>query len=522
MPPTSDNLYQRFATLIDDVARPFIRLPDGSGYSYGQMQQRSAQLANALLDLDVQPGDRVVVQVDKSAAAIFLYLACLRAGAVYVPLNTAYTLAELEYFIFDAQPRVLVCTPARLAALLPLAQRLGVQQVVTLAASGERSSLAERAEAQAIDSFDVARASDDAAAILYTSGTTGRSKGAVLTHGNLASNAFALRTFWRYTPHDVLLHALPIFHIHGLFVAINVTLAAGAALLLLPGFDPESILAQLPFATVMMGVPTYYLRLLADARLDARHTAHMRLFISGSAPLLIDTHHAWRERTGHAILERYGMTETGINTSNPCEGERRPGTVGVPLPGITVRVVDADSGAALPSGQLGMIEVAGPNVFAGYWRMPDKTRAEFRADGFFVTGDVGRFDAHGYLQIVGRGRDLIISGGFNVYPREVESEIDALPGVLESAVVGLPHADFGEGVTALVVRREATAVDMPGPLLDEAGVLARLKERLAGYKCPKRVLFLSELPRNTMGKVQKNMLRDTYRDLYASGRGEQP
>ena len=521
MPPTSDNLYQRFATLIDDVARPFIRLPDGSGYSYGQMQQRSAQLANALLDLDVQPGDRVVVQVDKSAAAIFLYLACLRAGAVYVPLNTAYTLAELEYFIFDAQPRVLVCTPARLAALLPLAQRLGVQQVVTLAASG-RGSLAERAEAQATDSFDVARASDDAAAILYTSGTTGRSKGAVLTHGNLASNAFALKTFWRYTAHDVLLHALPIFHIHGLFVAINVTLAAGAALLLLPGFDPDSILAQLPFATVMMGVPTYYLRLLADARLDARHTAHMRLFISGSAPLLIDTHHAWRERTGHVILERYGMTETGINTSNPCEGERRPGTVGVPLPGISVRVVDADSGAALPSGQLGMIEVAGPNVFAGYWRMPDKTRAEFRADGFFVTGDVGRFDAHGYLQIVGRGKDLIISGGFNVYPREVESEIDALPGVLESAVVGLPHADFGEGVTALVVRREATAVDMPGPLLDESGVLARLKERLAGYKCPKRVLFLSELPRNTMGKVQKNMLRDTYRDLYAPGRGEQP
>ncbi len=522
MPPTSDNLYQRFATLGDTDARPFIRLADGGGYSYGQAHQRSAQLANALLDLGLQPGDRVVVQVDKSAAAIFLYLACLRAGAVYVPLNTAYTLAELEYFIFDAQPRVLVCTPARLAALLPLAQRLGVPHVVTLGTSGERSSLAERADAQARDSFDVARASEDAAAILYTSGTTGRSKGAVLTHGNLASNAFALRACWRFTEHDVLLHALPIFHIHGLFVAINVTLAAGASLLLLPGFDPDSIFGQLPFSTVMMGVPTYYVRLLADARLDTRHTARVRLFISGSAPLLIDTHHAWRERTGHAILERYGMTETGINTSNPCDGERRPGTVGVPLPGISVRIVDADSGAALPGGQLGMIEVAGPNVFAGYWRMPDKTRAEFRSDGYFVTGDMGRFDEHGYLQIVGRGKDLIITGGYNVYPREVESEIDALPGVLESAVVGLPHADFGEGVTALIVRREAAATEVPGALLDEAAVLQRLKERLAGYKCPKRVLFLSELPRNTMGKVQKNMLRETYHGLYAAGGSVQP
>lgn len=522
MPPASDNLYERFATLNNEDSRPFIRLPGGGGYSYAQMGQRSAQLANALLNLNVQPGDRVVVQVDKSAGAIFLYLACLRVGAVYVPLNTAYTLVELEYFIFDAQPRVLVCRPAALAALLPLAQRLGVQQVVTLDASGAGGSLAERAGAQATDGFEVARTGDDAAAILYTSGTTGRSKGAVLTHGNLASNAFALKACWRYTERDVLLHALPIFHIHGLFVAINITLAAGAALLLLPGFDPESILAQLPFATVMMGVPTYYVRLLGEARLDASLTAHMRLFISGSAPLLTETHNAWRARTGHAIVERYGMSETGINTSNPCEGERRPGSVGVPLPGISVRVVDADSGATLPTGQVGMIEVAGPNVFAGYWRMPDKTRAEFRADGFFVTGDLGRFDEHGYLQIVGRGRDLIITGGFNVYPREVESELDALPGVLESAVVGLPHADFGEGVTALIVRREAAAAEVPGPLLDEAAVLMRLKERLAGYKCPKRVLFLSELPRNTMGKVQKNMLRDTYRDLYSPGRGEQP
>ena len=352
------------------------------------------------------------------------------------------------------------------------------------------------------------RADADLAAILYTSGTTGRSKGAMLTHANLWSNAEVLRTAWRYGAGDVLLHALPIFHIHGLFVAINLTLAAGASLRLLPRFDADAVFAALPGCNVMMGVPTFYVRLLQDKRLTKAATRHVRLFVSGSAPLLADTHREWRERTGHAILERYGMTETGMNASNPYEGERVAGTVGPPLPGVEIRITDPASGALLPAGEMGMIEVRGPNVFAGYWRNPEKTREEFRADGFFITGDLGRFDSRGYLRIVGRGKDLIISGGFNVYPKEVEEELDALPGVAESAVIGLPHPDFGEGVTAVMVapRRPAD--------LTEAAVLARLRERLAAYKCPKRVLFVDDLPRNTMGKVQKNLLRDTYRDLY--------
>jgi malonyl-CoA/methylmalonyl-CoA synthetase len=504
----SENLYTRLESLSSDGARPFMHLSDGAVCSYAAMHSRTAQLANALLDLGIQAGDRVVVQVDKSAEAVFLYLACLRVAAVYVPLNTAYTLAELEYFVADTEPRLLVCTSARLTALLPLAHRLKVAHVVTLDAAGTGGSLSGRAHAQPDSCFDVDCAADSPAAILYTSGTTGRSKGAVLSHGNLAANGFALKACWRYTSADVLLHALPIFHIHGLFVALNATLAAGASLILVPNFDPSLWFERLPKATVFMGVPTHYVRLLGDARLDRAHTAHMRLFVSGSAPLQPETHRAWAERTGHTILERYGMTETGIISSNPYGGERLAGTVGQPLPGVSVRVVDAETGLAVARGEQGMIEVSGPNVFAGYWRRPDKTRAEFRADGYFVTGDIGRFDERGYLHIVGRGKDLIITGGFNVYPREVEIELDALPGVGESAVVGLPHPDFGEGVTAMIVRAG------PAPLSEE-GVLALLKARLAGYKCPKRVLFLEELPRNTMGKVQKNVLRERYQDLYA-------
>ena len=501
----SGSLYGRLCAPDADESRSCIRLPEGGVISYADLRSRSARYANALLDLGVEPGDRLLVQADKSAEIICLYLGCLRAGAVFLPLNTAYTLAELEYFIADAQPRVVVCTPGKLAAMLPLAQRLGVAQVVTLGAGASGGTLTERASVCEPLCFDVPREDADVAAILYTSGTTGRSKGAMLTHGNLAANASCLKTCWRFTPDDVLLHALPLFHIHGLFVAVNVTLAAGASMVLLDAFEVDAVVAHLPAVTVFMGVPTHYLRLLQDLRVDRALAANVRLFVSGSAPLLVETHRDWLARTGHAILERYGMTETGMNTSNPYDGERLPGAVGQPLPGVAVRVVDAESGAALPVGAVGMIEIKGPNVFAGYWRMPDRTRAEFRADGYFVTGDVGSFDANGYLHIVGRSKDLIITGGFNVYPREVEAEIDALAGVAESAVFGIPHPDFGEGVAAAVVTRG---------VLSEAHLLAQLKQRLAGYKCPKRILFVAELPRNTMGKVQKNVLREQYAGLY--------
>jgi malonyl-CoA/methylmalonyl-CoA synthetase len=517
----SDNLYTRLVGAEPrDPQRVFISTA-GESLSYGDAHARSAQLAQALVSLGVAPGDRVAVQVAKSSEAVLLYLACLRAGAVYLPLNDAYTLPELEYFLADASPRLLVGDPARLVELLPLAQRLGVRHVVTLASAGRGGSLSVRADAQSGSFLDVPRLPEDLAAILYTSGTTGRSKGAMLTHANLVTNAFALKACWRYTAHDELIHALPLFHVHGLFVALNVTLAAGAGLQLLPGFDARSVLALLPKASVLMGVPTFYTRLLQQPGLTPTACAGMRLFISGSAPLLAETLRAFATRTGHVILERYGMTETGMICSNPYDGERRPGTVGLPLPGVGLRVVDPDQGGPLPAGEIGMIEVQGPNVFKGYWRMPDKTRAEFRDPGWFITGDLGLIDACGYLQIVGRGRDLIISGGFNVYPREVEAELDALPGVLESAVIGLPHPDYGEGVTAVVVRAAAlvaghtpdTAAPPAGP--DEAALLGALRARLAGYKCPKRIVFLPELPRNTLGKVQKQVLRERLAGLYA-------
>jgi malonyl-CoA/methylmalonyl-CoA synthetase len=351
------------------------------------------------------------------------------------------------------------------------------------------------------------RGNDDLAAILYTSGTTGRSKGAMLSHDNLASNSLTLVDYWRFTDKDVLIHALPIYHTHGLFVASNVTLFARASMIFLPKLDPELIIKLMPRSTVLMGVPTFYTRLLQSPNLTKETTSHMRLFISGSAPLLADTHREWSARTGHAVLERYGMTETNMNTSNPYDGERVPGAVGFPLPGVSARVVDPETGKQLAADEIGMIEVKGPNVFKGYWRMPEKTKSEFRDDGFFITGDLGKIDAKGYVHIVGRGKDLVISGGFNVYPKEIESEIDAIDGVVESAVIGLPHADFGEGVTAVVVPQK-------GAKLDEAAILHALDGRLAKFKMPKRVLFEDDLPRNTMGKVQKNVLRDKYKTLY--------
>jgi malonyl-CoA/methylmalonyl-CoA synthetase len=502
------NLYERLCAHVAGE-RAFARQAGRGVITYGDLRARSAQYANALLDLGVQPGDRVLVQVEKSAEAILLYLGCLRCGAVYVPLNTAYTIAELEHYIGDAQPRVVVCPPGRITAVVPVAHRLGVAHVVTQGGAERAGSLAERADHCDEYCPGADCGAEDLAAIIYTSGTTGRAKGAVVTHGNLAANAYALRDCWHFTPQDVLLHALPLFHVHGLFVAVNVTLAAGASLLVLPGFDVDAIVHNLPAASVYMGVPTHYLRLLQDRRVDRELTAPVRLFVSGSAPLLPGTHAEWLSRTGHSILERYGMSETGIITSNPYGGERTAGTVGQPLAGVAVRVVDPDSGVPLAVGQTGMIEVKGPNVFAGYWRMPDRTRAEFRADGYFVTGDVGAFDTRGYLRIVGRSKDLIITGGFNVYPREVEAELDAIAGVAESAVFGVAHPDFGEGVTAVIVARA---------VLSAEAVLAQLKQRLAGYKCPKRILFAAELPRNAMGKVQKSALREQYADLYQPAR----
>ena len=509
----SVNLYSELCVHGTADALAFIRLPDGGAVSYGALRAQTAQLARVLVAAGLKPGDRVAAQVEKSPTAVLLYLATLRAGGVYVPLNTAYTLAELEYFLEDAAPRVVVCVPERRREILPLAERFGGATLLTLGADAGSGTMVAAAAQEAAEFDDVARGSADPAAILYTSGTTGRSKGAVLTHGNLLSNARALAELWRFVPADVLLHALPLFHIHGLFVAINTVLAARASVLLLPKFEPTAVLAALPRCTVMMGVPTFYTRLLGEPALDPAVTARMRLFVSGSAPLLLDTHRAWRERTGHAILERYGMSETGMNTSNPYEGERVPGSVGPPLPGVEVRIADPATGAPLPPGATGGIEVRGPNVFAGYWRQPERTRAEFRDGGWFITGDLGRIDERGYVWIVGRAKDLVISGGYNVYPKEVEEAIDALPGVGESAVIGVPHPDFGEGVTAVVVRAEH------GPATDEATIIAALRERLAAYKIPKRVLFAAALPRNAMGKVQKAELRRAHAVLYGASPG---
>jgi malonyl-CoA/methylmalonyl-CoA synthetase len=488
-----------------DPGQAFLYLPGGQCLTYGGMLVETGRMANALVTLGVKKGDRVAVQVEKCTEALLLYLACLRLGAVFLPLNIAYTMAELDYFVGDAEPTLIVGAPERLDDLLTLAMQHG-SRAETLGANCD-GSLMSHVAAASIDFVDRPCLPGDLAAILYTSGTTGRSKGAQLSHANLSANALALQESWCFTSRDVLLHALPIYHAHGLFVAINTLLLAGGGMIFLPKFDADEILRLMPQATAMMGVPTFYVRLLQHPGLTVESTCHMRLFISGSAPLLTETHAEWLARTGHAILERYGMTETNMLTSNPYDGLRKPGTVGFPLPGVSLRIVDPETGAPLPQGGIGMIEVKGPNVFSGYWRMPEKTLAEFRSDGYFITGDLGLVDEHGYVQIVGRGKDLIISGGFNVYPKEVESEIDGLPGVLESAVIGVVHPDFGEGVTAIVVPK-------PGSTLSERDLVASLASRLAKYKLPKRVLFVNELPRNSMGKVQKSLLRQLYADLY--------
>jgi malonyl-CoA/methylmalonyl-CoA synthetase len=503
------NLFSRLFDGVDDLNRLAIETVDGQHISYGELVARAGQMANVLVERGVKPGDRVAAQTDKSVPGLVLYLAAVRAGAVYLPLNTAYTLNELEYFITDAEPSLVVCDPAKAQGITAIAAKVGAK-VETLGADG-KGSLTDAAAKAKPDFVTVARADDDLAAILYTSGTTGRSKGAMLTHDNLASNSLSLVDYWRFTDKDVLIHALPIYHTHGLFVASNVTLFARASMIFLPKFDPELIIKLMARATVMMGVPTFYTRLLQSPALTHESTKHMRLFISGSAPLLADTHREWAARTGHAVLERYGMTETNMNTSNPYDGDRVAGAVGLPLPGVSVRVTDPETGTELKRDTIGMIEVKGSNVFKGYWRMPEKTKAEFRDDGFFITGDLGKIDTKGYVHILGRGKDLVISGGFNVYPKEIESEIDAMPGVIESAVIGVPHADFGEGVTAVVVCDKGAAVS-------EASVLNALDGRLAKFKMPKRVFVVDELPRNAMGKVQKNILRDTYAGIYAKAK----
>ncbi|MDY6944925.1 MAG: malonyl-CoA synthase [Pseudomonadota bacterium] len=494
------------AVAADDPQRLFLENEQGRRLSYADMWALTRRLAGSLASLQVAPGDRVVAQVEKSPEAIALYLACLQLGAAFVPLNTAYTFAELEYFLGDAAPALAVVRPGHRPQVQPIAQRCGVRHVETLDERGG-GSLMEIAPAQTPPDIEHHDAST-LAALLYTSGTTGRSKGAMLSRANLSSNAATLAQAWRFTADDVLLHALPIFHVHGLFVAINTVLASGSAMLFLSKFDADQAVRLLPRASVMMGVPTFYTRLLQHPGLNREVARNVRLFVSGSAPLLAETHREFQQRTGQAILERYGMSETLMNTSNPYDGERIPGSVGPALPAVEVRITDPDSGAPLTQPDtIGMIEVRGPNVFSGYWRMPEKTAAEIRKDGFFITGDLGKRDARGYVYIVGRGKDLIITGGYNVYPIEVEMEIDALPGVVESAVIGVPHADFGEGVTAVVVpNKNAT--------LDEAVIRGALEQRLARFKLPKRVVLVDELPRNTMGKVQKSALRDRYRDLY--------
>ena len=476
---------------------PLMRVAAGRTWSYAEVVGLSGRLANLLQALGVQAGDRVAVQVDKSVEAIALYLATIRAGAVFLPLNSAYTRAEVGYFLEDAEPRVFVCSSQRELEFE------GIEaECVTLDGDGG-GMLMQAAQSHPVDFDNVARGPQELAAILYTSGTTGLSKGAMLSHDNLLSNSTTLVAYWQFTADDVLLHALPIFHTHGLFVATNVAMIAGASMIFLARFNLDQMIEHLPDATALMGVPTFYTRLLADDRFGRDLVAHMRLFVSGSAPMLAETHVEFEVRTGHRILERYGMTETNMNTSNPYVGERRAGSVGFPLPGIEIKIADPETGLALPAGEIGMIEIRGPNVFLGYWRKSEKTALELRDDGFFISGDLGKFDDDGYLHILGRDKDLIISGGYNIYPKQIETEIDALEGVLESAVFGIAHADLGEAVAAAVV-------PVDGAELDGEQLIKALEPVLARFKLPRKVFIIDELPRNAMGKVQKNSLRENY------------
>ena len=498
-----DNLYSLFESRFPaDRSRPFLLCDGGREISYDEAEATASRYAAFLAGLGLEPGARVAVQVEKSPEALLAYLACLKAGLAYLPLNSAYQEGEVSYFLENAEAAAVIAQPKSLPWLAPVADRLGIRAVFTLDEQG-KGTFPDAARSSPDRFATVPRAADDLAAILYTSGTTGRSKGAMISHRNLAANARVLHAYWGFGPDDVLIHMLPLFHVHGLFVASHCVLMNGTAMRFHAKYDAKRAIAEFASSTVFMGVPTFYTRLLAEEGLTKAACERMRLFVSGSAPLLAETHVDFERRTGHRILERYGMTETGMLTSNPLSGERRAGTVGFPLPGTTVRVMD-DAGNPCAAGDVGHIQVKGDNVLSGYWRLPEKNKEEFTADGFFRTGDVGSFSADGYLSIVGRSKDLIITGGYNVYPKEVELAIDELPGVQESAVVGVPHPDFGEAVTAVVVPRAGAEAPT------EAAVIAALKSRLANFKVPKRVHVVSELPRNTMGKVQKNLLRERY------------
>ena len=495
------NLFNAFELA---ASRPALRSADGRLTTYQDLGRETAKLANGLRAAGVTPGDRVAVQVEKSVENVVLYLACLQAGAVYLPLNTAYTDSELDYFFGDAEPSLIVCQPTRADGVRGLGSAKNVT-VHTLDSEGGGSLIEQTANSESL--FEtVRRDSNDLAAILYTSGTTGRSKGAMISHGNLRANAKTLIDAWRIASTDILLHALPIYHVHGLFVALNTCLMTSAEILFHPKFETDAVIEAIPNATLMMGVPTFYTRLLASDRLNPDLCKNMRLFIAGSAPLLDETFHAFEEKSGHAILERYGMTECGMLCSNPLNGGRRPGTVGPPLPDVEARVAN-EHGAILGQGETGILEVRGPNVFKGYWRMPEKTKEDFREDGFFITGDISRIEEDGYVRIVGRAKDMIISGGFNIYPKEIEEVIDGLPGVRESAVIGLQHPDFGEGVAAVVTENGTSHYD-------ETAIMDACRNTLAKYKVPKAVFIVKELPRNAMGKVQKNQLRERYASAF--------
>ena len=498
----SANLYTFFASKWRDPARTVIENDNGRIISYADLDTETAKTANTLISLGLKPGDRVACRAEKSPEVIALYLACLRAGMVFLPLNPAYTISEIEFTLNDAEPALVVTDPSNSQLILNLCEKRNIPHCLTLGTNGD-GSLAQLTQNHSSNFQNRTCTEDDLAAILYTSGTTGRPKGAMLSHKNLRSNAKVLTETWRFTESDVLIHALPVFHAHGLFVACNVILTAGARMIFLKRFTIDGILNALPRATTMMGVPTFYTRLLNEPHFNKKTTIHMRLFISGSAPLLAETHRAFTERTGHKILERYGMTETGMNTSNPYNGSRKPGSVGLPLKGTTIRITHPKTGQTLPQGEIGMIEVKGPNVFSGYWRQPKKTAQEFRDNGFFFTGDLGRIDDEGYIYILDRSKDLIISGGLNVYPKEVENALNSLPGVSECAVIGRKHDDLGESVIAIIVPKNDIRLDV-------THISEQLDEKLARYKHPKHIILADELPRNAMGKVQKNILRELY------------
>ena len=500
------NLFSHFDASLEKIGnKPILILDDGTTYDYEAIQNKSAQIASLLINLKVSPGERISIQIEKSPESLFLYLACLRAGLIYHPLNPGYTENELEFFINNAEPTVIICDPKNFSIFNKLAKKNNINHVFTLGTDGQGTLItASASEKKVFQTYNTPK--DHVAALLYSSGTTGRPKGIMLTHHNLISNTQTLVDTWQFTEQDVLLHALPIFHVHGLFVAIGCALSSGASMYWLSKFDETKILRNLSQCSVLMGVPTYYTRLLATENITHKNCNNIRIFISGSAPLLEETFHNFATKTGHEILERYGMTETNMNTSNPIEGKRKPGKVGLPLPGIELRIMD-DGGHCLENDTIGNLQVKGPNVFKGYWKMPEKTAEDFTKDGFFKTGDKAKIDIDGYVSIVGRSKDMIISGGLNVYPKEVELILDDIDGVMESAVIGVGHQDLGEGVVAIVI--ESGSI-----VLKEKDIIKLCKQQLAGYKIPKKIIFAKALPRNSMAKVQKNILRENYKNLF--------